>query len=873
MYNARAHMPTHSHIAAAAFAIMTGGLVIGGACVEENLNPQRPGDAGGAGGVGGGTGGMGTGGEGLPDRGDLSDFPQTCTMSCEEACANLDACGAAESASFGIGTDLCLQLCEVAQGGPFWGDISANFKCCASQDDCSAVKHCGGWLNHPATQPSCQRLCACFTGGAEIASVFEGHVAPAPYHFAEHAVVVALPSERAAMPTVPNVRMQRSGQYVRAHFGEGSGMHTLAQLSSAGKILPSFVDNAGRVSGATGRVYVRAPSVAKRALARSITVLRAGSAPTKVSHSRTLYTSQYADPWDAVDAVNEMRAAGLDAELDMVREHKLHYTPNDPLFPEQWHLRNVGQGVSMSGVDTRVNEAWDITLGDPQVLIAINDDGVDLNHPDFAGRLDSPLNYPADWEALMEAGSFAGHGTAVAGVAVASADNLAGGVGACPGCRVLPHLLALADASGSFQVSDEDTAKGFERQIAAGAWVINNSWGLGLGDPLYADADMPSPIIPNVIKDVYDFAETDGRAGLGTVIVFAAGNENTITDYHSNYATTVSVAAIGDLGLKAYYSCLGPSITIATPSSGALTGITTTGANGTYTFSFGGTSSASPLATGILGLIFSANPTLTAAQARDILTASATVIDPVFGAYDASGHSDFYGAGMANAYVAVRMAEGTCTLAADCPAPSDDCGASCGSRTACAPCRTQADCAPDHACQALPSVGRMVCVADKPAAGGCPEGSNEVNGSCLPLAETCGACLGGEACNGRDDDCNGETDEGDACGSGAPRCFIDSLPCPEDTVCAAISCVDTCETDDDCGGGTFCRTVKDPYGNVSGAKGCVVDQSGAGCQLGCAVLASSLDDEALQSFRMCMMDGTAECQTAQACAALLPVEF
>lgn len=854
----------------ASLTIVSLGLVLAGACVEEALDPQLTETAEGGGGAGGSDlGGMG--GEPLPSRGDPADFPSVCTESCEQACSDLDACGAAASSYFAMDTETCLSLCELSEGGPLWGDISHNFKCCASQTECGAVQHCGGWLAHPDVQASCAKMCECFFSSAALASVAEGHAAPAPYRFAEHAVLVKLSSERATMPVVPHTQLRRSGRYVHAQLGEGSGTHTLAQLASVGRVLPTFVDNQGRVSAASGRVYVRAKTAPKLRAARSIVALRSGSTPAKVRFSSTLYTATHADPWDAVDAVGDLRAAGLEAELDMVREHRFHYAPNDPLFPAQWHLQNVGQGDSTSGVDTRVSEAWDVTLGDPAVLIAINDDGVDLNHPDFASRLNGALNYPSDWQNLMAMGQFAGHGTSVAGVAAASADDLIGGAGACPGCRVIPHMLALTDGFGGFQLSDAEAAEGFERQVDAGAWVINNSWGLSLGNPLYAEEDQPSPNIPMVTSDAFQYAEDNGRGGLGTVIVFAAGNENTATDYYSNHPLSVSVAAIGDVGLKAYYSCFGPSITVAAPSNGGLSGITTSAAGGGHTPNFGGTSSASPLTTGIIGLIFSQNPDLTAAEARAVLEDSATPIDPVFAAYDQDGHSPYYGAGMVNAYVAVRMADQSCADPADCQAPSDDCGTQCNTETACEPCRTQADCAAGHVCQALPSLGRTVCVAEK-GVEPCPAGTNEVNGHCLPLAETCGVCLGGEECNGRDDDCDGESDEGDAC-SGAPRCWIDSLPCADGFVCGATSCVPECEDDDDCGEGSRCRNIKDQYGSAGFAKGCLADQGGSGCEIGCSVLASSLEEEQLRSYTSCMMNGLVACNGAFPCASLLPIEM
>jgi subtilisin family serine protease len=660
-----------------------------------------------------------------------------------------------------------------------------------------------------------------------------------------------------------DVSLRRTGRYVQAHFGKDAGAHTIAALAAAGKLLPTFVDAGGRLSAATGRVFVRAPSTAARSEAAAVSARRSGS-PVAALSGGDIYTFTHADPWEAVDAVTELRAAGIAAELDHVREHKLHYVPNDPLFPSQWHLLNGGQGVSTAGVDTRVSEAWDITLGDPQVIIAINDDGVDLNHADFAGRLEPQLNYPLYWEQLIIEGNFGGHGTSVAGVAAAGVDDLVGGAGACPECRILPHMLAQTGPGGSFELTDFEAAAGFRRQVDAGAWIISNSWGTPLGDAIHAEEEAPQPDTPMVINDAFQYAEDTGRGGLGTVIVFAAGNENTKVDHYNKHPLVVSVAAVGDLGLKAYYSCFGPEISIATPSSGALTGITTTSLSG-QTENFGGTSSAAPLAAGILGLIFSANPSLTAAEARQVLKDSATPIDPVFGNYNA-GRSPYYGAGMANAYVAVNLANGSCNDPANCQAPSDACGVQCGTQQACGPCRTQADCATGHVCQSLASLGRTVCVAEK-GAGACPAGTNERNGHCVPTAETCGACVGSEECNGRDDDCNGEADEGTAC-SGSPVCFIDSPACADGTVCAAITCRTACSNDDDCGSSEQCRTIKDPYGAVTGAKACL-SASGGGCAFRCSTRASSTDDATLAAFVACAEMQAMSCSDPFSCYQLL----
>src|SRR5690606_38476294 len=102
--------------------------------------------------------------------------------------------------------------------------------------------------------------------------------------------------------------------------------------------------------------------------------------------------------------------------IDMVRQHAESYHPLDPLFPRQWHLENRGERDSVAGVDGRVAEAWDLGFGRSEVIVAVNDDGVAVNHKDLAFDTLSPLNYPEDWESRLSIGAFGGHGTSVAGV-------------------------------------------------------------------------------------------------------------------------------------------------------------------------------------------------------------------------------------------------------------------------------------------------------------------------------------------------------------------------------------------------------------------------------------------------------------------------
>jgi uncharacterized repeat protein (TIGR01451 family) len=769
----------------------------------------------------------------------------------------------------------CLDRCALATKGPAWDDVSGNFRCCASQPDCDNALTCGGWLKHPSPVKSCKKVCDCMFG-AGVATSGQGNAtatsSPAGYRLATNAVIFDGGDPKAK--SIPGTRVLAGGRYTTVEFSVGAPRSDA--MKGMGRALPTFRDSAGRVVAATGGVVVRASAAGALTKSRSVAAAHGLPEPAKIQYAQDLYYIEpSSDPWDAVRSLATFQAAGLQAELDMVRPRVWAYVPNDPKFADQWHLRNLGEKESVKGVDGRVSEAWDVTKGSADVVIAINDDGVDVKHPDLADNCLAPLNFPADWEAKKaELGGFGSHGTSVAGVAGAVGDNGIGVSGVCPQCKILPHLLA-ETVGGSFNLTDKQEADGFVDQVDAGAWIISNSWGPGQGDPRFEVPAFPVGAVNSVVAAGLKYAETIGRAGKGTVVLFAAGNENTKIAAESIFATVVSVGAVDDQGVKAYYSSYGKLLGVAAPSNGGLRGITTvaatpTGAEARYTDEFGGTSSACPFAAGVAGLILSANPDLTAAQVRDVLKASATKIDPVWGKWDTAGHSDFYGAGLVNAYTAVMMAKGTCTDAAQCPAPSDVCTTDCD-KTPCGECRTDAECAAEHVCQALPALGRKVCVA-KAGTQPCPNGTTLTNGYCVPDRTTCSLCGGAEVCNGRDDDCNGSFDDGIDC-PGVPDCIQGGVGCANDEVCAGIHCTTSCTQDTDCTEDGTCAPAKDRYGNFdTSVMGCA-SQGLSGCYQGCQVLVSSLDDAKMKEFVDCMQDGAAECASLQTCAALLPITY
>ncbi|MBX3183222.1 MAG: S8 family serine peptidase [Polyangiaceae bacterium] len=871
----------------------------GGVLGSAGASPGGAAGQGGVGGQGGSAGSAGSGGAGglSDERGNPVDFPAECIESCEEACARLDECGG-ESSAYPIDRATCVAQCGMARGGPIWGDITDNFRCCTSQSSCSDVRNCGGFLKHPAPAAACKKLCSCLLGSGPTAPTPPpGLSPPAGYQFATDRAIVERRSEAgppsgassgalsgaahaAGAPTTsgalsggapgapglaPGLVAAKTlfhGKYTALHLPVATSAEDFERAGLT--LLPTFTDAAGRLVAGTRGLAISVSETVDAARLRALVEAAGLSDLEPLKYGRRLYYARAADGWAALGALHRLqREPGVRVELDMVRQHEASHLPLDPLYPRQWHLSNRGERDSVASVDGRVDEAWDLTLGHRDVIIAINDDGVAVDHEDLSFDILPPLNYPNGWEGRLSVGAFGGHGTAVAGVSAAAGSNGYGGSGVCPGCRVLPHWFGEFGASGG--ITDRDIADGFIRMVDAGAAVINNSWGAGGGDPRFVVPGFGVGFIPQLVTAAFDYAETEGRDGKGTVIVFASGNSNQIMNDYGAYPSVVGVAAVDDQGLKSYYSNYGPRIAVAAPSNGGLNGITTTSAPSGYTNSFGGTSSAAPFVSGVVGLIISANPALTAAEVRDILRATARPIDPVWGEWS-GGVSPFYGAGLVNAYAAVKLALGLCT-GEDCDAPSDTTGSTSGAQ--CDSCRTDLNCAEGYRCQALPALGRQVCVGVVTEQG-CPDGTSLASGYCLPEPSTCGVCEAEERCNGRDDDCDGEIDEDDACTTA--WCVQLGEGCAEDERCAGVTCAAACNQDEQCGAGERCDPTKTRYGYSTGSRGCNTDLS-AGCPAGCELLASTLDDYKLQGFIDCMENGQAACSSAQVCAIRLPVQL
>lgn len=340
-------------------------------------------------------------------------------------------------------------------------------------------------------------------------------------------------------------------------------------------------------------------------------------------------------------------------------------------FPNQWHLKRTSVNGTNVDAHANVEAAWALSEGEGTV-IAVVDDGVDLDHEEFAGagKIVAPRDVTRGND-NPRPGSLNNHGTACAGVACAG--GLVGASGVAPRARLMP--IRLASGLGS-----QAEADAFVWAADRGADVISCSWGPVDGrwwdatDPVHNQV-VP---IPDSTRLAIDYAVGNGRGGRGCVITWAAGNgnESVDNDGYAKYPKVIAVAACNDQGTRSAYSDMGDAVWCAFPSNHghpSLTpGIWTTDRTGTagynegrsdqgdaagnYTNSFGGTSSACPGVAGVAALVIARNPELRWDEVKEILRNGCDRIDEANGGYDGAGHSKLYGYGRLNALKAVELA-------------------------------------------------------------------------------------------------------------------------------------------------------------------------------------------------------------------------
>lgn len=265
----------------------------------------------------------------------------------------------------------------------------------------------------------------------------------------------------------------------------------------------------------------------------------------------------------------------------------IDFTPNDTSWAQQWGPQKVAAPA-----------AWDVTQGATSVLIAVVDTGVDLDHPDLDGKVDTAndYNFVRNNDVAQDDN---GHGTHVAGIAAAETNNATGIAGLCPNCRILPVKVLNKQGSGTYSA----IASGIRWAADKGAQVINLSLGGTSGN--------------STLQSAIQYAHSKG-----VLLACAAGNSNTsAASYPAYYPECVAVAATDQNDLRASFSNYGSWVDTSAPG----VSIYAPYFNNKYS-SLSGTSMAAPHVAGLAGLLFSQGHSVSAVRTR--LTDSAYT-DPV----------------------------------------------------------------------------------------------------------------------------------------------------------------------------------------------------------------------------------------------------
>jgi subtilisin family serine protease len=313
--------------------------------------------------------------------------------------------------------------------------------------------------------------------------------------------------------------------------------------------------------------------------------------------------------------------------------------PNDPGFASQYSLHNLGQRVDgVPGIfdsDVDAVEAWTLSSGAGQILIAVLDSGISNDHPDLMHKLQDGYNSTGAGDIDDTHDPYNSHGTHVAGIAAAQSNNGQGMTGMSWGSPILP--IKMANLLGF--TSDVWLSEGLIWAVDNGASVAVISFGLDNGSDLMHAA----------IQYAHDS---------GVVVCASSGNSGVQgVKYPAKYPETIAVGATDNQDQIAGFSTFGPEVTVVAPGVDIVS--TWDDFNGPPTYSYeSGTSAACPLVGGIVALMLSANPDLTPDQIIQFLRDSSEDLGDV-------GFDIKYGYGRVNAHRAVGLAKGIRVCIAD----------------------------------------------------------------------------------------------------------------------------------------------------------------------------------------------------------------
>jgi proprotein convertase subtilisin/kexin type 2 len=355
------------------------------------------------------------------------------------------------------------------------------------------------------------------------------------------------------------------------------------------------------------------------------------------------------------------------------------FVPNDPLFADQWHLRNVGQpgadgAAAKAGEDLNVGMAWTEATG-TGIRIAVVDVELDIEHEDFRAVSGQSYDYRAG--AYGTPGSDKAsdnHGTACGGLAAARGHNGIGVTGVAFNASVVGYNLLASN-------SDSNGADALTRDRAENH-VSTNSYGAADSNGLFHATNQ-------LWTDAVETGLREGRGGRGLVYTWAAGNgapeDRSDYDTQANFHGVMAIGALNSQGKRSSYSEPGANLLVmgfggefcstqttitldVTGDRGSNDGAGRPDESGAvdyagkpnYTRCMNGTSAATPEVAGVAALVLEANPQLGWRDVRAILARTARKNDPDNADWQRNGGGHLvnheYGYGAADASAAVAAA-------------------------------------------------------------------------------------------------------------------------------------------------------------------------------------------------------------------------
>jgi subtilisin family serine protease len=346
------------------------------------------------------------------------------------------------------------------------------------------------------------------------------------------------------------------------------------------------------------------------------------------------------------DDTNVLEAAERLSRLSYIAYAEPQFVAYDQYVPNDANLNSI---MPYHFATTSTYEAWDITLGDTNVVIGITETSFDVNHPELSGNIrynyddpngngdddnDSYIDNFAGWDMVDNDNTLfinnEIHGTAVAAIASASADNGIGYAGIGFKCKFLPVKVA-----NNSQVITHGY-EGIQYCVEQGCSVVNCSWG--------------NTSFSQVAQDVVTWAAVNNDV----VLIASAGNNNATTMYYpASYNYVLSVTGVNandvfDDGSNPPFT-RNDSVDVSAPGYNVYTTATF---NGSYLYSppQGGTSMAGPIVAGIAGLVRSEFPCLTALEVIERIRSSADNVDNLS---ENIPYAGLIGTGRVNAEMAV----------------------------------------------------------------------------------------------------------------------------------------------------------------------------------------------------------------------------